>query len=330
MQIGVPLEEVTTFGKFLGGSAANVAVAGAPRYGHSSTLITRTGNDPSGVSSSGCWATELGVSTEHVGTDKWLPTPVTFCEIFPPDDFPLYFYRYPQAPDRRIEIDDLPLAEIVEARVYWATLTGLSAEPSRQSCTRPPGSCGPVVHTPSSTWITVRTSGPTRPKPPWWRNARSPNARWPSATVRCAGWGWRRPSRSGPRPRCWSAGSNWRSGSRPPRVLAMTADEEVEVPPVMVEVINGLGAGDAEGGAVCHGLLQGRDLRRLLSFANAAGALVASRLECSTGDADLEAEVFELKLRSLMGSGAFSDLTRRRLRLPGAVAQAWATHARGA
>ena len=44
-QIGVSLREVETFGKFLGGSAANVAVAAA-RYGRKSAIITRTGADP--------------------------------------------------------------------------------------------------------------------------------------------------------------------------------------------------------------------------------------------------------------------------------------------
>ena len=48
-----------------------------------------------------------------------------------------------------------------------------------------------------------------------------------------------------------------------------------------VEVVNGLGAGDAFGGALCHGLLAGWDLERIMRFANAAGAIVASRLACS-------------------------------------------------
>ena len=65
-------------------------------------------------------------------------------------------------------------------------------------------------------------------------------------------------------------------------MLAATRDERVEVPPVPVEVVNGLGAGDAFGGALCHGLLAGWDLERLVRFANVAGAIVASRLECST------------------------------------------------
>lgn len=68
----------------------------------------------------------------------------------------------------------------------------------------------------------------------------------------------------------------------PKGVLAMTRTETVEVPPVFVDVINGLGAGDAFGGALCHGLLSGWPLEQVLRFANSAGALVASRLECST------------------------------------------------
>jgi 5-dehydro-2-deoxygluconokinase len=64
-------------------------------------------------------------------------------------------------------------------------------------------------------------------------------------------------------------------------VFAATRDEQVVVPPIPVEVVNGLGAGDAFGGALCHGLLAGWDLERTIRFANAAGALVASRLGCA-------------------------------------------------
>ena len=68
----------------------------------------------------------------------------------------------------------------------------------------------------------------------------------------------------------------------PKGVLARTATERVEVPPFAVDVVNGLGAGDSFGGALCHGLLSGWGLERILRFANVAGAIVASRLECST------------------------------------------------
>src|SRR4029453_3395250 len=79
----------------------------------------------------------------------------------------------------------------------------------------------------------------------------------------------------------------------PKGVLARTADERVEVPAYQVEVVNGLGAGDAFGGALCHGLLAGWPLDKVLRFANIAGAVVAGRLECSTA-MPTEAEVLEL------------------------------------
>ena len=58
----------------------------------------------------------LGVSDEFVGTEPDLLTPVTFCEIFPPDDFPLYFYRKPKAPDLAINVKSLPYDAISTAK----------------------------------------------------------------------------------------------------------------------------------------------------------------------------------------------------------------------
>jgi 5-dehydro-2-deoxygluconokinase len=289
-QIGVPLEQVTSFGKFLGGSATNVAVAAA-RYGHRSAIITKTGDDPFGR----FVRTEIGelnVATDFVGTDPWLPTPVTFCEIFPPDDFPLYFYRYPQAPDLRIEVTDLPLREIGEAGVYWSTLTGLSAEPSRQS------------HL--AAWR-VRERRPFTVidldyRPMFWKTEAEATRHAEVALSHCT-------VAIGNREECRVAvgESDPRRAARalldrglelaivkqgPRGVLAMTPEEVVEVPAVKVDVVNGLGAGDSFGGAVCHGLLSGWDLERVLRFANAAGAVVASRLECSTAmptEAEVEA-----------------------------------------
>ena len=68
----------------------------------------------------------------------------------------------------------------------------------------------------------------------------------------------------------------------PDGVYARTKDTEVEVPPIRVEVVNGIGAGDGFGGALCHGLLAGWPLERIIRFANAAGAIVTTRLECSS------------------------------------------------
>lgn len=287
-QTGVSLEEVTTFGKFVGGSATNVAVAVA-RYGHDSAIITKTGDDPFGrfVRAK---LDELGVATEFVGTDAWLPTPVTFCEIFPPDDFPLYFYRYPQAPDLRIEVTDLPLREIGGAEVYWSTLTGLSAEPSRQS------------HL--AAWR-VRARKPHTIldldyRPMFWKTEADATRNAELALAHCT-------VAIGNREECRVAVGETEPmraarallergvelaivKQGPKGVLAVTADETIEVPSIKVEVVNGLGAGDSFGGALCHGLLNGWDLAKVIRFANAAGALVASRLECSTA-MPTEAEV---------------------------------------
>jgi 5-dehydro-2-deoxygluconokinase len=69
----------------------------------------------------------------------------------------------------------------------------------------------------------------------------------------------------------------------PKGVLAVNSKgESAEVPPLPVTVLNGLGAGDAFGGTLCHGLLEGWDLETIMRHANAAGAIVASRLECSS------------------------------------------------
>jgi 5-dehydro-2-deoxygluconokinase len=68
----------------------------------------------------------------------------------------------------------------------------------------------------------------------------------------------------------------------PRGVLAKTREETVEVAPYAVEVVNGLGAGDGFGGALCYGLLQDWSLERVIRFANIAGAIVATRRECST------------------------------------------------
>ena len=76
-------------------------------------------------------------------------------------------------------------------------------------------------------------------------------------------------------------------------VLAATREQVVVSPPVEIEVVNGLGAGDGFGGALCHGLLAGWPLEQTLRFANAAGALVASRLGCAD-DMPTAAEVEEL------------------------------------
>ena len=121
LEIDKGLEDISSFGKFLGGSPTNVAVAAA-RYGHRSAVVTGVGNDPFGR----FVRTEmrrLGVDDRHVVTKAAYNTPVTFCEIFPPDNFPLYFYREPSAPDLELTWEDLPLEAIRDASIFWISPT---------------------------------------------------------------------------------------------------------------------------------------------------------------------------------------------------------------
>src|SRR6266851_4196686 len=79
-QTGVGLEDVTTFAKYLGGSATNVAVA-ASRLGRRAAVITRTGADPFGRFIHQALH-GYGVDDRYVSEVAGLPTPVTFCEVF--------------------------------------------------------------------------------------------------------------------------------------------------------------------------------------------------------------------------------------------------------
>jgi 5-dehydro-2-deoxygluconokinase len=293
LQVGVSLREVETFGKYLGGSASNVAVAAA-RYGRRTAVITRTGADPFGEFLHDALR-RYGVDDRYVTAVAELPTPVTFCEIFPPDDFPLYFYRLPKAPDLEISENELDYEAIRDAGVFWVTVTGLSQEPSRTATLRALGERAPGS-------ITVLDLDY---RPMFWPS-QDEARRWveqalPLVTVAVGNRdevetavGTREPEAAARA--LHDAGVDLAVVKQGPAgVLASRAGEEVVVPPVPVEVVNGLGAGDAFGGALCHGLLGGWGLERMMRFCNAAGAIVASRLACS--DAMPTAEEVEAKLR---------------------------------
>ncbi|MGW1775342.1 5-dehydro-2-deoxygluconokinase [Streptomyces sp. NPDC002104] len=284
LKTGVPLGEADTFGKFLGGSPTNVAVAAA-RLGRRTAVITRTGADPFGV----YLRSELrgfGVDDRWAGEVAAYPTPVTFCEIFPPDDFPLYFYRYPKAPDLEIGADELDLDAVRAARVFWMTGTGLSAEPSRTATLAALEARGrsPLTVFDLDWRPMLWPSGDDATGPgEWYRRALSLATVAVGNAEECAiATGETEPYAAARA--LLGAGVELAVVKRGPAgVLAVHRDgTAVEAAPVPVTVVNGLGAGDAFGGALCHGLLAGWELERVIRYANAAGAIVASRLACST------------------------------------------------
>ena len=283
-QSGVPLKDVQTFAKFLGGTATNVAVA-ASRLGHRSAVLTKVGPDGFGDFVREALA-GFGVDPSYVGTAAGLQTPVVFCELNPPEDPPLTFYRAPIAPDLTITTADVPWDVVADVPVLWVTGTGVSVEPARSTQLemlarreRPaPG---------SGRWTILDLDWRAMfwPSPDEARAEYSTMLDHVTVTV-------------GNRDEVEVA-----VGTRDPHeaarrlldhgvelalvkmggegVLVATHDEAIVVPPHPVEVVCGLGAGDAFGGALVHGLLSGWEPARCAEYANAAGAVVASRLACA-------------------------------------------------
>jgi 5-dehydro-2-deoxygluconokinase len=281
LQTGVGLEDVETFGKFLGGTTANVAVAAA-RLGRRAAIITGVGDDPFGryVRRE---LRRLGVDDGHVVVDPHHLTPVTFCEIFPPDDFPLWFYRRPTAPDLQVRTADVDLDTARDADLLWLSVTGLSEEPSRQTH-------HDVLDARAQRQHTVLDLDY---RPMFWPDAATATGEVQKVLGQVT-------VAVGNREECevavgetdperaadalLEAGVQIAVVKQGPRgVLGKTRDGvRVEAPPLPVTPLNGLGAGDSFGGSLAHGLLAGWPLETVLHRANAAGAIVASRLECST------------------------------------------------
>jgi 5-dehydro-2-deoxygluconokinase len=281
LQVGVGLEDVQTFGKYLGGTTANVAVAAA-RLGRRTAIITGVGDDPFGryVRRE---LRDLHVDDRYVVTNSTYATPVTFCEIFPPDDFPLYFYRKPTAPDLQVRPADIDFDAVRETRLMWLSVTGLSEEPSRESHFA-------VLEARARKSFTVLDLDY---RPMFWDTPAQATEQvqkvLPQVTVAVGNReecevavGETEPERAADA--LLAAGVELAVVKQGPKgVLAKTrSGERVESPPIMIKPLNGLGAGDSFGGSLCHGLLAGWPLEKILQNANAAGAIVASRLECST------------------------------------------------
>jgi 5-dehydro-2-deoxygluconokinase len=250
-----------------------------PGWGGARRVITKVGDDPFGPYVRGALR-EFGVDPSRVGTDPTLRTPIVFCEIFPPDRFPLLLYRQPKAPDMNLAPEDIDLDEIARVPLFWTTGTGLSDEPSRSTtlAALEERSGGITVHDLDHRPMFWRSSDDAR------RLGREAVAK---ATVAVGNLS-EVAVVVGDLPPEEAAEAMLELGAQlavvklgHEGVLARSRDERCFVPPIAVEVVNGLGAGDAFGGALCHGLLAGWELERTVRFANAAGALVASRLGCA-------------------------------------------------
>ncbi|MCK2236544.1 MULTISPECIES: 5-dehydro-2-deoxygluconokinase [unclassified Crossiella] len=278
-QSGVPLAEVRTFAKSLGGTATNVAVAAA-RLGRRTAVLTKVGPDGFGDYVRQA-LTGFGVFPDHVGTAADLLTPVVFCALDPPEDPPLLFYRLPTAPDLTLTADDVPWEVVEQVPLLWVTGTGVCVEPARGTQRAMLERRGRRAHTVLDLDY----------RPMFWSDVDSARREigWMLDHVTVAvgnrtevevAVGTADPDEAAAR--LLDRGLSLalvKKGAE--GVLVATQEGSWTVPPCPVEVVCGLGAGDAFGGALAHGLLAGWEPVRIAEYANAAGALVASRLACA-------------------------------------------------
>lgn len=278
-QARVPLAEVQTFRKSIGGSPTNVAIAAA-RLGRRTAVINRVGDDAFGeYVRRGLRA--FGVHDAFVSTDPELLTPVVFCELNPVEEPSLFFYREPRGPEMNIGPGDLPLDVVRSVPLFWLAGSRFAEEPSRSAAMAALEARGRATHTVIDLDY----------RPMFWESAEQATEFISPAIDHCT-------VAVGNRDECEIA-----VGTRVPDeaadrllergvelaivkqggdgVLVATADGRTVIEPIPVPVVCGLGAGDAFGGSLAHGLLAGWDPAEIVRRANAAGAIVAGRLMCS-------------------------------------------------
>ena len=264
-QLATPLREVREYTRFVGGFAGNVAT-GLARLGVRTAIVSRVGDDGHGEFVRDFLGGE-GVDTRFLAVDPYWRTPPTFCEVWPPDRFPITFYRRPTAPDWQLAPADFDAGEVASASLLYATGTGLAQSPSRET-----------------TLAALRAHRGT--------------------TIFDLDW----------RPDLWEERGDFPAFAReavaaadlvvgneeeveaadlperPSRLVLKRGErgatvyeggEETDVPGFPVEVVNGLGAGDAFAAALGHGLLGGLPLGEAVRRGTVAGALVAAQLACS-------------------------------------------------
>jgi 5-dehydro-2-deoxygluconokinase len=270
-QLETPLKDVETYTRFVGGFAGNVGT-GLARLGVRTAVVSRVGAEGHGDFVRE-WLGAQGVDTRFIAVDPYWPTPPTFCEVWPPDRFPITFYRRPTAPDWQLAPGDFDAEEVAAAPLLYATGTGLAQSPSRET-----------------TLGALRAHRGTTVFDLDWRPALWDDpGDFPSLAAQAA------------------AAADVLIGNEEEvaaarlgevRTLVLKRGErgatvyehgaETNVPGFPVEVVNGLGAGDAFAAAVGHSLLRGLSLVEGVRRGTVAGAIVASRLACSAAMPRLE------------------------------------------
>jgi 5-dehydro-2-deoxygluconokinase len=275
LQSRTPLEEVRTFERFVGGYGGNVGI-GLARMGITTAVISGVGDDGHGRFITRTLATE-GVDTSAVVVHPTLRTALAFAELWPPDHFPLLAYRFPTCPDQEITPGDLPRSMLADAPMVYVSGVAFAQRPSRDAAfavleQRTAGDVGTTIL--DLDW-----------RPGYWLE---PEA-YPGLMARAAGLADTiigsdsefRAAGLGPAGLVAGGASRVLLKHGPDGASMLDGGGRHDAPGLPVPVVNGLGAGDAFAAAFGAGLARGLDVLDLLRHANAAGAIVATRLACS-------------------------------------------------
>ena len=301
-QLGVPFARVQSFAKSVGGSPTNVAVAAA-RLGRRSAVVTAVGAEDFGA-----YVQEklrgFGVDTRFVGTHPTLRTPLAFAAMDPPEEPTLLFYREPTAPDEHVELTDALREAARSVEIFWVAgscLAGVRTGPTTlellASRRRRRRTVLDLDYRPTF-WAGEDVAGRTIREALEHATAAVGNRRECEVAV-----GTNDPDEAADR--LLAPGLEFvvvKLGGE--GVLVATTEKRTLVPPVPVDVVCGLGAGDAFGGALCHGLLSGWSPVEAVRFANAAGAIVASRLLCA------DAMPTNAEVEAILGESSGAPATR--------------------
>lgn len=276
---GASFRDEQSFNKSVGGSPTNVAVAAA-RLGHHVTLLTKVGGDELGkyvIERLASWSVDVSC----IGTDPNGVTPVVLAAMDPPEEPRVIWHRGNEAPDTTLAPTDLPDTTLMNCDVLWMTGGTLARGATARS---------------SMQWLERRGRRPHTIldidfRPAFWSSVADAQVATREAIDHCT-------VVVGNRSECEMAvGTN-----EPDRaadellkrgvslaivklgadgVLLASTTDRVRIAPLQVKVVCGLGSGDAFGGALIHGVINDWNLQTIGEYANAAGALVASRLACA-------------------------------------------------
>ena len=275
----VPLSQVRRFSRYLGGSSANMAV-GLSRLGARVGMISCLGDDHLSRFLIDFLNAEK-VDTSHVKTAPGYLPSLSLTEVSPPDQFPQVFYRR-EPSDIMLDVhaDDLDFA--CSGRMFVTNGTSLCGSPSREA-----------------TYLALE-----RAKQAGCRVVLDVDYRSMS---------WRKPEEAGLAVRLAlpfvdvlvgnqlelklvagvddldRATTKLREAAVPMLVSKMgelgtrvlTANDDIFLPPYVVEVVSTIGAGDGFASGFLYATLRGLPLIECLHYGNAAAAVVVSRLSCS-------------------------------------------------